>query len=73
MKENPTFIIDERCDHGGYNVCFPEFYPNGDYYFFVAIDFRWGYFTHPWKMKLWIFGDELRNRRGSSEKVQSNI
>ena len=57
--EYPVFIKDERYECGGYNVYFPEFYPNGDYYFFIAKDFRWGYLTHPWLNKAWVFGDRL--------------
>jgi hypothetical protein len=39
----PVWISDERYKpHGGYNAYFPEFYPDGDYYFFIAKDFRWG-------------------------------
>lgn len=57
--EKCKFIPDERYNWGGYNAYFPEFYPNGDYYFFIAQDFRWGYLTHPWQWKVWIFGDCL--------------
>lgn len=57
--EYPVFIADKRYGGDGYNVYFPEFYPNGDYYFFIAKDFRWGYLTHPWLKKAWIFGDNL--------------
>jgi hypothetical protein len=57
--EYPVFVADERYEHGGYNVYFPEFYPNGDYYFFIAKDFRWGYLTHPWLKKAWVFGGDL--------------
>ena len=56
----PVFMPDERYLGGGYNVYFPEFYPNGDYYFFLARDFRWGYLTHPWLHRAWVFGDPLR-------------
>lgn len=57
--EYPVFIADERFEHGGYNVYFPEFYPNGEFNFFIAKDFRWGYLTHPWLEKAWVFGDKL--------------
>jgi len=57
--EPPTFIADERYTNGGYNVYFPPFYPDGDYYFFIAKDFRGGYLTHPWLEKVWVFGDKL--------------
>ncbi|HWQ59405.1 MAG TPA: DUF2716 domain-containing protein [Clostridia bacterium] len=52
-------IHDERYPFGGYIAEFPDFYPNGDYYFFIAKDFSWGYLSHPWQRKLWIFGDAL--------------
>ena len=42
-----------------YNIYFPNFYPDGDYYFFIAKDFSWGYFTHPWKQQLWVFGKDM--------------
>lgn len=47
-------------DDSGYTAYyFPEYYPNGDYYFFIASDFRFGYLGHPWQQKVWIFGKEL--------------
>lgn len=58
-KENPTFINDTQYAHGGYYAYFPEFYPNGDYYFFISVDFSWGYLTHPWLKKVWVFGESL--------------
>jgi hypothetical protein len=42
-----------------YNIYFPDFYPDGDYHFFIAKDFSWGYFTHPWTQQLWVFGKEM--------------
>jgi hypothetical protein len=68
-KENPTFIIDEKYQGGDYNAYFPEFYPNGDYYFFIAKDFRWGYFTHPWKMNVWVFGDKLMGKIKNNSNI----
>jgi len=38
---------------------YPSFYPNGDFYFFLQKDFEWGYLTHPWQERVWIFGDQL--------------
>ncbi len=57
--EKSKFITDKRYSGGGYNAYFPDFYPDGDYYFFIAHDFRWGYLTHPWQRKIWVFGDSL--------------
>jgi hypothetical protein len=58
-KDNPTFIHDDRYSSGGYNAYFPEFYPNGDFFFFISRDFSWGYLTHPWLKKAWVFGSSL--------------
>ena len=33
--------------------------PNGDYYIFLAPDFRWGVFGHPWEQTMCVFGAEL--------------
>lgn len=53
-------IKNEHVNWDGYNVWFPTFYPNGDYYFFIAKDFTWGYLTHPWLERAYIFGDCLK-------------
>ncbi|MGK5632277.1 DUF2716 domain-containing protein [Streptomyces sp. URMC 123] len=34
-------------------------YPDGDYYIFLAEDFRFGSFGHPWEESLCLFGEEL--------------
>jgi hypothetical protein len=33
--------------------------PNGDYYIFLATDFRFGWFGHPWERTICIFGSPL--------------
>lgn len=33
--------------------------PDGDYSIFLAADFRWGIFGHPWEQTMCIFGDLL--------------
>jgi hypothetical protein len=33
--------------------------PNGDYYIFLAEDFRFGLFCHPWEQTICVFGKEL--------------
>ena len=38
---------------------FPDFHPNGDYFFFIAKDFSWGYLTHPWQRKVWFYGSKI--------------
>ena len=63
-------IKNNHVNWEGYNVYFPKFYPNGDFYFFIAKNFRWGYLTHPWLKKVWIFGDRLMTLINSnSEKM----
>lgn len=34
-------------------------FPNGDYYFFIQKDFKWGLLGHPWENSITIFGKEL--------------
>lgn len=41
------------------NVYFPSYYPNGDYFFFVSKDFRYGLLGHPWRKEIYVFGDTL--------------
>ncbi|MGG0658691.1 DUF2716 domain-containing protein [Rummeliibacillus pycnus] len=36
-------------------------FPNGDYYFFIQKDFKWGFLGHPWERSITIFGKELIN------------
>lgn len=33
--------------------------PDGDYSFFIARDFRWGYLGHPWEGSITLFGEDL--------------
>ncbi|GAK38997.1 DUF2716 domain-containing protein [Paenibacillus urinalis] len=35
------------------------FYPDGDYYFYLHNEFKWGYLGHPWEQTITIFGAEL--------------
>ena len=44
---------------GEYWAEFPFYYPDGDYYFFLDKDFRFGYLGHPWRKEIWIFGEKL--------------
>ncbi|MBL1230374.1 DUF2716 domain-containing protein [Enterococcus sp. BWB1-3] len=61
-KKNPIFISDESFMGGGYNVYFPSFYPDGDYYLFIAQDFSWGYLTDPQKQQIFVYGETLRKK-----------
>jgi len=61
QMEYPVFVADARHQPwGGYNVYFPKFYPDGDFFFFLADDLRWGYLTYPWLDQAWVFGERLR-------------
>ena len=39
---------------------FHPVFPNGDYYIFLARDFSWGLFGHPWEQTICIFGEPSR-------------
>lgn len=58
-EQESIYVKDARYFGGGYNAYFPDYYPDGDYYFFISEDFRFGYLTHPWREEAWVFGDEL--------------
>jgi len=55
---NQSYFVND--EHGGFNVYLPKFYPDGDYYLFLAKDFSWGYLTDPWRKQITVYGDELR-------------
>lgn len=40
---------------------FLEYYPDGDYYFYIDEFKQFGYLSHPWRREVWIFGDPLLN------------
>ena len=40
-------------------VYFPSYYPNGDYYFFVSKDLKYGMLGHPWRKEIYVFGKKL--------------
>lgn len=58
-EQKDRWIEDARYLGGGYNFYFPSFYPDGDYYFFIAEDFSFGFLGHPWRQEVWIFGEKL--------------
>jgi hypothetical protein len=69
-EQKSMFIQDERYMGGGYNAYFPTYYPDGDYYFFIAGDFSFGYLGHPWQQKVWVFGKSLISE---FEKIENKI
>lgn len=60
VTEHDHWVEDERL--GRYNAYFPDFYPDGDYYFFVQRDLKWGYLGHPWRREIWLYGAPLVER-----------
>ena len=57
VTEHTHWVEDEHL--GRYNAYVPDLYPDGDYYFFVQRDLKWGWLGHPWRQEIWIFGDPL--------------
>ena len=62
VTEHSHWVEDERYMGGGYDAWFPDFYPDGDYYFFVQRDLKWGWLGHPWRREIWLFGAPLVER-----------
>lgn len=48
--------FDEKRD---VNVFYPTYYPDGDYHFFISIDWHYGLFGHPWRKEIYVMGKEL--------------
>lgn len=42
-----------------FNEWMVPIFPNGDYYFFVHKEFKWGYLGHPWERSITLFGEQL--------------
>ena len=68
--QHSGFLFDPRADEEQKSVrqedvsgeswaSFPFYYPDGDYYFFLDEDFRFGYLGHPWRQEIWVFGEKL--------------
>ena len=49
-----SYDIERNC-----NVYFPEYYPDGDYHFFISKDWNFGLYGHPWKKELIVVGEDL--------------
>lgn len=50
------------------SVCFPSYYPNGDYHFFVSKNFEYGMFGHPWRKEIYLIGQKLIDEFARKEK-----
>ncbi|MBY0214567.1 DUF2716 domain-containing protein [Priestia aryabhattai] len=46
----------ERDEFGEWTI---PIFPDGDYYFFIQKDFKWGFLGHPWEQSITIFGKDL--------------
>ena len=75
FKYNPNSSekMSKVLELDGFNIYFPEFYPDGDYYIFISNNFSWGYFTHPWTQELWVFGNELINEINNIPQVYLSL
>lgn len=60
-EQKSIWVEGSKYSGGGYNAYFPEFFPDGDYYFFIDENFRFGYLGHPWRREVWVFGELLLN------------
>jgi len=59
VAEHDNWVENGRIPGWCCNAYFPDFYPDGDYYFFLQRDLKWGYLGHPWRRELWLFGAPL--------------
>ena len=77
-NENIEYEYHYHDDERNVEVYFPTYYPDGDYYFFIAKDFSYGMFTHPWKKQIYIWGEKLINKINQNvdilnlEKINNN-
>lgn len=58
-ERKSVWVENKDCLGGGYDAYFPGVYPDGDYYFFIDCDFRFGWLGHPWLQQIWVFGEAL--------------
>lgn len=49
--------VTRRPDGRSPEEWFSPFIPNGDYWIFLARDFRFGYFGHPWEKTVCLWGE----------------
>lgn len=51
------------------NVYFPSYYPDGDFYFFISTDWKYGLFGHPWKSEIYVMGEPLIEEFDKSKDI----
>ena len=64
----PHGETDEN-DFGNWPICV---IPDGDYYIFLAEDFSFGTFGHPWEQTLCVFGQQLVDEIESDKPIYFN-
>ena len=69
-QRKSIYVEDARYVGGGYYGYFPDYYPDGDYYFFIDEQFCFGYLSHPWRKEVWIFGSQLISE---FEKIETSL
>lgn len=67
-NENIPFGYQYYDDSRDCTVYFPTYYPDGDYYFFIAGDWSFGMFGHPWKNELIVTGTPLKREIAKAAK-----
>ena len=59
LNEDIPYEFEYHDDKRNVNVYFPTYYPDGDYFFFISLDWKYGLFGHPWRKEIVIMGEEL--------------
>lgn len=54
-RDYQNLVKEYYDEERGCNVYFPNFYPDGDYYFFLDPEWRYGVFGHPWLKQIAVF------------------
>ena len=57
--EDITYFYNYYDAERDVQVYFPEYYPNGDYHFFMDVNRRFGMFGNPLNQQMIVFGEEL--------------
>lgn len=50
-----------------------NYYPDGDYAFFLNANMESGYLAHPWQMKVWVFGKKWLEEFEKNEGKLSSL
>lgn len=58
MESNTASVADEY-ERRNFDAWKIPVFPDGDYYIFLAEDFRFGTFGHPWEQTICVFGQQL--------------